>query len=125
MIKFDRFTLIVIFVVLLAQISKYYAKTVIENTGAVFGLLTGFNWLFILIGFLVIGMIVYYKEQIKGYGLIGLGFLMGGVIGNLVDRIVYGFVKDFIRFGLWPAFNIADVCNVVGVVILIFYFVKK
>lgn len=125
MIKLDRFTLIVVFIVFLDQISKSMATKVVKNYGASFGLLAGYNWLLILISFFVIGLIIYYKERIKSYGFIGLSIFMGGVIGNLVDRLVFGYVRDFLSFLFWPAFNIADVCNVVGVVILIIYFLRK
>lgn len=123
MMKFDRFSFIVFGVVLIDQISKYLAKDVVTNTGAAFGLLTGFNWLFVLISFLVIGLIIYYKNEIKSFGL---AVLMGGVVGNLVDRIVFGHVRDFIVIFGWPAFNLADLFNVLGVLIILkFYFKKK
>lgn len=125
MIKFDRFTLIVILVIIVDQISKYFAEDVVKNYGASFGLLAGYNWLLILISFFVIGLIVYYKDRVKDYGLIGLSIFMGGVIGNLIDRLVFGYVRDFLSFLFWPAFNVADVCNVAGVVILFVYFLKK
>lgn len=122
MLKFDRFSIVVFLVVLIDQITKSSFKTIVSNTGASFGFLTGFNWFFVLISFLVIGFIIYYKGKIKS---LGLAILMGGVIGNLVDRIVFGYVRDFIQIWFWPAFNLADLFNVVGVLLIIIYLYKK
>jgi signal peptidase II len=57
--------------------------------------------------------------------LISLGFLLGGTIGNLIDRLLYGYVIDFIDFKIWPSFNIADTFNTIAVFLLIIYFVKN
>ena len=51
-------------------------------------------------------------------GRLALGLVLGGTVGNLVDRLRLGYVTDFIDVGIWPAFNIADSAIVVGVIIL-------
>ena len=48
----------------------------------------------------------------------GLGLVMGGVIGNLIDRLRLGYVTDFIDFKVWPAFNVADSALTVGIIII-------
>ena len=54
-----------------------------------------------------------------------MGFILGGTIGNLIDRIAYGFVIDFLDFRIWPVFNVADSFVTIGVIGLIIYLWKK
>ena len=54
---------------------------------------------------------------------LGMGLLIGGAIGNLIDRLKTGYVIDFIDFRVWPVFNIADISIVVGVGIIIYFMV--
>lgn len=68
----------------------------------------------------IIGMILHYLfTRAKSYELVPLSLIAGGAIGNLIDRIRFGAVVDFLDFHIggwhWPAFNIADICIVVGV----------
>lgn len=112
-------------VIFIDQITKYYASNIVQNTGAAFGLFKGERWFLILVAFIVIGLILYYSHKFKGLGLVGLGFLLGGTIGNLIDRLVYNYVCDFIVILGWPAFNFADIANVIGVVLLIIYLVRE
>jgi len=106
-------------VFLVDQVSKYAVKMstfrYTTNTGAAFGLLQGQQWLLILIGLLVIGVLLYYSHEYQ----VALGFLLGGTLGNLVDRALYGFVIDFIHLPFWPSFNVADSFNVLGVALLL------
>ena len=93
-----------------------------SNTGVAFGMLQGMNPVFIGLAILVSGAIIYYYQQIdKKDWLIRLALMMelGGAIGNLIDRIRYGHVIDFISIGRFPVFNIADSCITVGVVVLL------
>lgn len=93
-----------------------------SNTGVAFGMLQGMNPVFIGLAILVSGAIIYYYQQIdKKDWLIRLALMMelGGAIGNLIDRIQYGHVIDFISIGRFPVFNIADSCITVGVVVLL------
>ncbi len=101
--------------------------TYVENRGAAFGIMQNKKWFFIILTILVIAFIVIYFREDKGYPrvmMIGLSLIVGGAIGNLVDRIVYGFVIDFIDFRIWPVFNIADMAIVIGQ-ILVAYIVLK
>ena len=74
---------------------------------------------------LVLGFIFYYKDKVKGYGFYGLAFLLSGVIGNLIDRLLFGYVRDFIDVGFWPIFNLADSYNTTGVILLVIWFWKN
>jgi signal peptidase II len=99
-----------------------------ENTGAAFGTFQGRNSVFIIVNILAIVFIFIYYKKFKDniWMKISLGFILGGAIGNLIDRIFFGFVTDFIRIRLWvihsfwwPNFNIADSGVTVGAIILI------
>lgn len=117
-----KFYLIALVVVLIDIVTKQlFGK--IKNYGAAFGILKGYNGLFIIVSFIVIFCLIYYYLK-KDSNVIGFGFLLGGVTGNLIDRLVFGYVRDFIRIGIYPAFNIADIANVIGVLIIILYWNK-
>ena len=93
-----------------------------SNTGAAFGLLQGINPVFIGLALLVcIGILYYYPKVEKTDWLIKLAlmFELGGALGNLVDRVRYGHVIDFISVGNFPVFNVADSFITVGVVLLL------
>ena len=107
---------------------NFFSLTYIQNTGAGFGLLRGFNLVLIFISILVMGVIMYYYREVKvkeKWLLLSMGLIFGGAFGNLIDRIAYGFVVDFLSFIFWPAFNIADMAISVGVIGLVIYFWKK
>ncbi|MFC1800992.1 signal peptidase II [Nanoarchaeota archaeon] len=128
---FDQLTKILVKKFLIQPIKiipKFLSLTYTQNTGAGFGLLQGFNLLLILISLIIIGFILYYYKKIKTNQkllLFSTALVLGGAIGNLIDRILYNFVTDFISFAFWPAFNIADISISVGVIGLVVYFWKK
>jgi len=102
--------------------------TYITNTGSAFGLFKGLNWFFVFFSVIVIIAIFYYlKKIVKSRKLLqfAAGLLLGGTIGNLIDRVAYGAVIDFIDFRIWPVFNIADSAVTIGVIILIVLLWKK
>lgn len=109
----------VLFVVLLVldRIGKWLFGNVV-NSGAIFGIFKGLNLLFIILGLVVFAFILYCLRREKRMGL-ELIILLAGIAGNLIDRIIYGGVIDFIDIGFWPVFNLADVYLVVGVALLI------
>ena len=95
----------------------------ITNTGSAFGLFKGLNWFFVLFSIIVITAIFYYlKKAVKNNEKLmqfAVGLLIGGTIGNLIDRIAYGYVIDFIDFRIWPVFNVADSSVTISVIVLI------
>ena len=101
--------------------------TYIRNTGAGFGILKNQNILLIFTSLIIIGAIIYnFKKIIKKKKiLIPIALIIGGAIGNLIDRIFIGHVIDFIDFIIWPSFNIADSAITIGAVWLMFYFWKR
>ena len=108
---------------------------VVHNEGAAWGILSGNQIGLIILSILLFAFLVWYfvKEKKKSWFLvISMAFIYGGCIGNLFDRIVFGYVRDFIQFAFWqsfPIFNFADVFLTVGVILfaiyLIIFLVKK
>lgn len=104
------------------------------NNGAAWGLLAGKQVFLIVLSIVFMAIFIFYyiKEPNKSWLLnITFGFLFAGCLGNLYDRLVFGYVRDFIQFDFWqsfPIFNFADVALCIGVVLfiiyLIIYFVK-
>ena len=102
--------------------------TYVTNTGSAFGLFKGFDLFFIIFSFTVIAAILYFMKNIKQNEKlmqVSFGLLLGGTIGNLADRILFGHVIDFIDFRIWPVFNIADSAITVSIVLLVILLWKK
>ena len=137
---------IAFFIVLIDQLAKFLVKTsfqlsqsipiiknifhltYIHNFGAGFGILQQQKWILVFISITVIGIIFYYLDKIKKKGLllqILMGFTLGGTIGNLIDRLFYGYVIDFLDFRIWPIFNFADSFVSIGIIGLIVYLWNK
>lgn len=108
-----------IVVIVIDRITKALAVKYLDyttNTGAAFGILKDQQWLFILVAIAVSIALLYC---IPRYKYPELGLLLGGAFGNLIDRLAYGHVIDFINLGFWPSFNIADSSNTISIIILI------
>ena len=101
----------------------------VHNIGAAWGVLAGKQMFLIGLSlvFLSVFIVYYVKEKNKTWLLnITFGFLIGGCLGNLYDRIFIGYVRDFIQFAFWqsfPVFNFADVALTIGVVLFVIYLV--
>jgi len=100
--------------------------TYVRNTGAAFGLLSNQTFLIILTAVVGIAILLLYYSYPPFGRLpvrVGLGLLLGGSVGNLVDRLRSGYVTDFIDLRVWPVFNLADSAIVVGVAILAYFLI--
>ncbi|MCD6390726.1 MAG: signal peptidase II [Dehalococcoidia bacterium] len=102
----------------------------VKNYGVVFGLFSNHKGLHIALsiaGSLIILALLHYHPPTTTLGMSSLALILGGGLGNLIDRIRLGYVIDFINFQLfrWPAFNIADAAIIVGTFTLIYYFCKS
>ncbi|MBS3098529.1 signal peptidase II [Candidatus Woesearchaeota archaeon] len=108
-------------------ITNVFHLTYIRNTGAAFGILQNQQWLLVWISIIVIGAILYYFDKLPKSKIAwtSIAFILGGTIGNLIDRIRLNYVIDFLDFRIWPAFNVADSALTVGAVILIIHLIKK
>ena len=100
-----------------------------RNTGAAFGVLAGHRFLLIIITIVALIFIFSYYLRFREsrWMQISLGFLLGGAVGNFIDRIYLGEVVDFLQFGIaskglfWPTFNVADISVCIGAGMLIVY----
>ena len=110
-----------------AALERWVSLTYVTNTGAAFGLFPDHGVIFMVIAVVVIAAIIFYYRYLPGdqwLVQISLGLQLGGALGNLVDRLRYGHVIDFIDFKVWPVFNVADSSIFVGVVILAFHLLR-
>jgi len=104
-------------------LSEYARIVHWKNTGAAFGLFQSMGGVFTILSFVVAAVIIIYYPQVPERDWtvrIAMGLLLGGAIGNLIDRLTYGHVTDFLSVGSFPVFNIADASISTGVVILFF-----
>lgn len=108
-------------------IPGFFNLTYLRNTGAAWGMLDGYNtWLGVLSIVVLAGLIFFRRSFISNVfeHKVALGCLLGGIAGNLIDRLKLGYVTDFLDFHVqgwhWPSFNIADaaICTGVGIYIL-------
>lgn len=97
----------------------------VRNSGAAFGMFPAAGPLFLVIAVVVVlGIMGYYYQRAATAPLwvrISLGLMLGGALGNMIDRIRFGSVVDFIDLGWFPVFNVADSSIVVGVTMLAIY----
>lgn len=95
--------------------------THVRNPGAAFGILANWTGLFILVSLLLIGAVLLFWRRIltlsRSFQL-ALALEVGGAIGNLIDRLRFGQVIDFIDFRVWPVFNVADMAIVIGALLI-------
>ncbi len=111
-------------------IDPYFTLLSHRNRGAAWGMLEGQMWLFYIVTAIVaVGIIYYFHKEAKGHPLFGISLmlLLGGAIGNFIDRLLSGEVVDFISVLIpvinydFPIFNIADAALTIGVVLLIIH----
>ena len=99
--------------------------THVTNTGAAFGILQDQGVFLTITAVIAIGAIVfYYLYPPLEHGLlrVAMGLLLGGAAGNLVDRVRFGHVTDFIDFPRYPEFNVADSSIVIGLIVIVVFF---
>jgi len=102
-------------------IENIFHITFVRNPGAAFGILQNQTAFFIVVTTIVIFLLVgvYWKLARKNTILTaGLALQLGGAVGNLIDRIRFSHVVDFLDFRIWPVFNVADMAIVAGVILL-------
>lgn len=97
--------------------------TYILNRGAAFGILENQRWLFLAIAGVLIAVYAWFHKKVPNHWLVqaGVGMLLGGAIGNALDRYRSGAVTDFFDFRVWPVFNVADIGICVGVALVLWY----
>ena len=108
-------------------IKNFFNIVYVRNFGGAFSILQHRKELFIITGTLVpLIIILFLRNRMfeNKICLLSCAMIIGGALGNLYDRIVYGYVIDFLQFGRFPVFNIADSCITVGVFILAIVLIK-
>ncbi len=107
------------------EITSFFSLTYRTNDGAIWGMMQGYNWLFGLVSILAIAGIIYFfnKEELKIWPQVFLALILAGAMGNLVDRLIYGYVIDFIEFSFWPTFNLADSFITIGVLSMVIHLI--
>jgi signal peptidase II len=110
-------------------IQGVFHLTLIHNRGAAFGILRNQLYLFIFVSLVAIILIfsILKKHKNKTLSLysVSLACILGGALGNLIDRLMCGHVIDFLDFRVWPVFNIADSAISVGAVLLAYSIFRK
>ena len=104
------------------DITPFLSLVLSRNKGGVFGIITGANYLFILFSILALFLLLWvyeHSDKVRLSTNLALGGIFAGAVGNLIDRLAYDYVRDFIdlHVGLrhWPTFNLADVFICAGV----------
>ena len=107
-------------------IPSFFSITYVRNTGAAFSIMENSRILFIIIGFIALILIYKYlimNKVLNKYLMISYSMLIGGIIGNMIDRIIYGYVIDYLSFNIFgysfPIFNLADTFIVVSIIMLL------
>ncbi len=134
-------------VVLLDQVTKYliwmFASntnligdvlriSLVKNTGAAFGILPGARGFFILASLVASIVLVYYylhTDRSRRFKRVLIAVIFGGAVGNLIDRVLMGEVRDFIDIGIgthrWPVFNVADMAVSLGALSLAIFYLRE
>lgn len=140
-----KYYLLSFIIVLIDQVSKYLTQayvdlgqqiewipgllsvTHIHNTGAAWSILEGQMWFFYIVTVIVVVMIIYYMQQMKNEPLLktGLAFILGGAVGNFIDRLMHQYVIDMIQLDFidFPIFNLADTALTIGVILLFIQYI--
>lgn len=140
-----KYYLLSFIIIIIDQISKYLTYTYVEigqkvewipnllsithihNTGAAWSILEGQMWFFYIVTVIVVVMIIYYMQQIINQPLLktGLAFILGGAVGNFIDRLLHQYVIDMFQVDFidFPIFNIADTALTIGVVLLFIQYI--
>lgn len=135
--------IVTVIIAILDQLSKYLIQTFMDygqsisiykdvfhltyiiNHGAAFGILPNQGWFFLSIVFILFVVFFIYRNRIPDkpiYFPLSVGLLLGGALGNAIDRVYLFGVVDFLDFRIWPIFNVADIAICVGVFFIGYYF---
>ena len=129
-IALDRFTKIFFSNLLdlnesIAVIQNVLHFSLVHNTGIAFGLFKDCGAVFIIIPVILTGLLIYnvyyyrHSENLTRTYIIAFSLILGGAVGNLIDRLFIGYVIDFIDFRVWPVFNVADSAITIGAAIIL------
>ncbi|NLG87256.1 MAG: signal peptidase II [Firmicutes bacterium] len=100
----------------------------VQNPGAAFGMLRNQTGLLVVVTAVVVVAIVLYAGRLEPHMSLlrwAMALVLGGAVGNLIDRLRFGYVVDFLDFRIWPVFNVADIAIVSGVGLLFIYLLRS
>jgi signal peptidase II len=132
--SYYKYAVLGCFLLAIDQITKYLVRmynpkinmlifdlVFLQNNGAVFGSFRGTNSIMIWVTFIAIGVVLFYWDKLPNtkLSMTMLILILTGAIGNLIDRILFGYITDFIDFRFFPVFNVADMMISIGIVGLI------
>ena len=106
----------------------FFNLTLVHNTGAAFGIFRQQTLFFIVVSVLAVIAIAIYIKRKQNFLFLrdaALALILGGALGNLVDRLRFGYVVDFFDFRVWPVFNVADSAITIGTILLIVSLLRK
>ena len=110
----------------LIVIRNIFHFTLVHNTGIAFGLFKDSGSVFVVIPLILTGLLIYniyyYRNSahLTRTYIVAFSLILGGAIGNLIDRVTLGYVIDFIDFRIWPVFNLADGAITIGAAVIFF-----
>lgn len=137
--RISKISIISLIIIFIDQLTKIIAKEVsfeifsffkliwVKNSGAAFGIFQNNNTPLIFLSIAILGFLLFYLDKIpnqKSYNL-SISLIIGGAIGNLIDRIFFGYVRDFISIWIWPVFNIADMAITIGIILILIKEINK
>ena len=109
-------------------INNFFYITYVKNTGVAWSILSGKINLIIVITLIIISVLIIYifnKKSSSVLEIISYSMILSGSIGNLIDRIIYGYVIDYLDFNIlgynYPIFNFADMCIVIGIILILIF----
>ncbi len=116
----------------ISVIDGFFKITSLENTGAAFSILSSNTLLLILISIISLNLIYFFlikDKKLSKFENILYGILIGGILGNLIDRVVHGYVIDYLDFNLFgynfPVFNFADICIVISIILIVIFIFRS
>ena len=108
------------------KLTNFLSITYVQNIGAAFSILQGARWLFIILGIIALNIIYIFfikDKKLTNFEIIIYALMLSGIIGNIIDRLLYGYVIDFIDITLFnfAIFNFADSFIVISVILLVVF----
>lgn len=108
------------------KLTNFLSITYVHNIGAAFSILKGARWLFIILGIIALNIIYIFfikDKKLTNFEIIIYALMLSGIIGNIIDRVLYGYVIDFIDITLFnfAIFNFADSFIVISVILLVVF----
>ena len=108
------------------KLTNFLSITYVHNIGAAFSILQGARWLFIILGIIALNIIYIFfikDKKLTNFEIIIYALMLSGIIGNIIDRVLYGYVIDFIDITLFnfAIFNFADSFIVISVILLVVF----